>query len=309
MRISTGQIWANSLNNLMQAQQRENEANTQVSTQKVATDLAGYGSTSGVIAAYQSSLATTTGYLGVAQTVTDRLSSQDTALTTTSQSASDAKDSIMSALASNDGSTVMQSLQGAFSEALDGLNYEHNGSYLFAGGNDNTPPVSIGSMSQLSGSSVTVASVFTNGTVKKSSTIDSNTTLQTGMLASDLGTKLMQVFKDVQDYNDDPTTGPFANPLTDAQTTFLTTKAQEFSDAYSGLVNQTSLNGVMQKRVDNTTTSLQGQSDSLNQLITTRTSVDMSTAITDLQQAQVAVQASAQVLASLNSSSLLNLLK
>jgi flagellar hook-associated protein 3 FlgL len=309
MRISSSQVWSSALNNLMDAEQRQTDAGTQVSTQKVATDLAGYGSGSAVIAAYQASLSQTNGYISVSKTVSDRLSGQDLALNTTAQAASDAKDAVMNAVANNDSTTLMQGLQSAFSEALNGLNYKYNGSYLFSGGNDDTPPVSISTMSQLSGSSVTVASVFTNGSVKKASTIDANTTVQTGMLASDLGTKMMQVFKDIQDYNDDPTTGPFATPLTDAQQQFLTQKSQEFSDAYDDLNNQTAVNGTMQNRVDSTTTSLQNQADSMSGLISNRTDVDMSQAITNLQQAQIAVQASAEVISNLGSVSLLNYLQ
>jgi flagellar hook-associated protein 3 FlgL len=47
----------------------------------------------------------------------------------------------------------------------------------------------------------------------------------------------------------------------------------------------------------------------MSQLVDDHTSADMPTAISNLQQAQVAVQASAQVLANLNQTSLLNLLK
>lgn len=309
MRISTSQMWSSALNNYMNTQQQQIDASNQVTSGKISTDLAGYGSDSGVITSYQSTLATTNSYLSVASTVSDRLSSQDLALNTTSQSAGDAKQAILDAVGASSGTSLMQGLQGAFSEALNGLNYQYNGSYLFSGGNDNTPPVNVSSMSQLSGSSVSVSQIFTNGTVKKSSTIDTNTTLQTGMLASDLGTKIMQIFKDIQDYNDDPTTGPFGDSLTDAQKTFLTQKAQEFSDAYTSLTDQTAVNGNMQSQVKNTTASLQNQADSLSTVIGNKTDVNMAQAVTDLQQAQIAVQASAQVINSLKSISLLNYLQ
>jgi flagellar hook-associated protein 3 FlgL len=308
MRISTSESWNNALNNLQSAQGRQQSANDQVATQKVATDLAGYGRTSEIIASYQSSLSRTNAYLDVTQTVSDRLSSQDLAITTTSDAVSSAKDSIMSSLANASGTTLMLDLQGSFSSALSGLNYRHNGQYLFNGGNDNAAPVSITSMSQLAG--VTSSDdVFTNGTVKKTSQIDNGATIQTGMLASDLGSKLMSLYKEIQDYNDDPTTGPFSDQLTDTQKDFLTTKSQEFGTLYDQMLQQGALNGTMQQQVTNTQTSLQGQSDSLSQLVDNRTSVDMASAYSNLQQAQVAVQASAQVLANLNQTSLLNLLK
>ncbi len=314
MRISTSESWTNALANLQSAQERQTTANDQVSTQKVSTDLKGYGRSSEIIAAYQASKARTDSYVSVNSTVTERLNSQDLALNTTAQSATDAKDSILSAISSNNASDLMEQLQGAFSTALSGLNYEHNGQYLFAGGNNDTPPVSVSAMSQLSGVA-NGAAVFTNGNDKKASRIDANTTLQTGMLASDLGTKLMDLFKSVQDVDNgtssDPNApaGPFADPLTDDQKTYLTDLSQQFSALYTELTAQVALNGSYQNRVENTQKSLQGQSTSLSSLIGDRTDVDMSKAYSDLQQAQVAVQASAQVLSNLNQSSLLNLLK
>jgi len=307
MRISTAETWRSALNNLQSAQQRQYDANNEVSTQKVATDLMGYGRSSEIIAAYQSSLSRTNAYIDVNKTVTERLNSQDLALNTASQAASDAKDGVMNALASNSGASLMESIQGSFSEALQGLNYEHNGQYLFGGGNDDAAPVTANTLSDLA-AAPSIDSVFVNGTVKKASRIDASTTLQTGMLASDLGKAMLKTFQDIQQYNDGPN-GPFGDPLTDDQKTFLTAKQQEFSDAYDHLVEQTSLNGTLQNRVDNSQKSLQSQADSLQNLVGGRTDADLSKAYSDLQQAQVAVQASAQVLANLNQSSLLNLLK
>ena len=309
MRISTPDIWSNALNNLTQAQVAQQTASDQVSTQKIATDLEGYGSSSEVIAAYQSTLARTNGYVSVTQTVSNRLTSQDLALTTTSGAASSAKDAIMSSLSSNDGTSLILGLQGAFSAALNGLNYQYNGQYLFGGGNDNTPPVSVTSLSQLGAMSAsTAATVFVNGSVKKTSTVGPNTTVTTGMLASDLGKNMMQTFQDIQKYNDDPATGPFGNPLTAAQQQFLTTKSQELTTEYNALVEQTSLNGTNQNTVTNTQTSLQSQADSMTTLIGNKTDADMATAYSNLQQAQQAVTASAQILAGLKTDSLLNIL-
>jgi flagellar hook-associated protein 3 FlgL len=308
MRISTGEIWNNALNNLMHAQQRQNTANTQYTTQKVATDLGGYGRSSEIIAAYQASLAKSQNFIEVNKVVSDRLDSQDLALTRTSDAASTGKDAIMSALASGDGSALMTALQGSFSAALDGLNYVHNGQYVFGGGNDDNQPVTATSLSQLSALS-SAAAAFQNGTIKKTSRIDQHTTIQTGMLASDLGQALMQTFADLQKFNDTNVDGPFGGQLTDAQKTYLTTKSQEFATEFDKLTEQTSLNGTLQNRVDNTTTSLSGQVTSLKGLISDRTDVDLGKAYADLQQAQMSVQASAQVLSNLNQSSLLNLLR
>jgi len=310
MRVSTADSWASALNNLQTAQQSQQTANNQISTQKIATDLEGFGSTSEVIASYQSTLAQTNGYLSVANTVSSRLTDQDSALGTTAGAASDAQQSIMSALASGDGTAVMTALSGNFSEALDGLNYQSDGQYLFGGGNNSTPPVTVTSLSALGALPANSASTaFVNGSVKKTSQVDANTTVQTGMLASDLGQQMLQTFQDIQQFNDTNVDGPFGANMTAAQKTFLTTKAQEFSSEYNQLLSAQSLNGTLQTTVANTTTSLQGQATQLQTQVGNITDADMATAYSNLQQAQVAVQASAQVLSTLNQYSLLNYLK
>ncbi|MBW8733645.1 MAG: flagellin [Asticcacaulis sp.] len=305
MRVSTSQIWGNAVNNLQSAQDRQMQANDQVSTQKVSSDLMGYGRSAEIIASYQSTLSNTNAFIDVNKTVSDRLDAQDLALGRTSDAAAQAKDAIMSALASGDGSSLAIALQGAFSSSLDGLNYVHNGQYLFGGGNDDQSPVTVSTLTGLAGLPQ-ISDAFQNGDVKKSSRIDVHTTLQTGMLASDLGTTIMGLF---QQYQQQATTTPFGSQLDDTQKAFLTTLAGQFSTAYDNLVEQTSLNGTMQKRVENTTKSLQGQVTSLTGLIGDRTDADMAKAYSDLQIAQVSVQASAQVLSSLKDTSLLNLLR
>jgi len=305
MRVSTTQIWGNAVNNLQAAQDRQMKANDQVSTQKVATDLGGYGRSAEIIASYQATLSNTQAFIDVNKTVSDRLDAQNLALERTSDAAAQAKDAIMSALASGDGTSLAVALQGAFSSSLDGLNYVHNGQYLFGGGNDDNPPVTVSTLTDLA-NLTQISDAFQNGDVKKSSRIDVHTTLQTGMLGSDLGTTLMGLF---QQYQQQATATPFTSQLTDTQKTFLTNLSNQFSAAYDNLVEQTSLNGTMQKRVENTTSSLTGQVTSLTGLISDRTDAAMAKAYSDLQIAQVSVQASAQVLSSLKDTSLLNLLR
>lgn len=309
MRISTGQMWGNALSNLMQAQVRKDEANNQVSTQKVATDFGGYGRGAEVIAAYQSSLERVTGYTQVAQSVSDRLDSQNIALERASDGIATGKDGIMDAIASKslDGlSTVLQSSYMAFA---DGLNYKHQGIYLFGGGNETDAPLSAATLSDLAATSAT--DTFRNGNVKKASKIDATTTLQTGMLASEIGDEAVTVFRKLQTFiaNNTNPQGQLQGQMTDAQQTELQALANELSTAYSKMVDHTSLNGTLQTRVENTLQSLAGQESSLTNLISNKTDVNLADAYTKLEQADLTVQAASQVVANLKSTSLLDLLR
>lgn len=67
-------------------------------------------------------------------------------------------------------------------------------------------------------------------------------------------------------------------------------------------------NGVLQSQTDDAQTRLTSQQTMLGGLLSNVTSADLAKATVNLQQAQLSIQASEQVLMSLKSSSLLNLL-
>ncbi|MDC7683173.1 flagellin [Asticcacaulis sp. BYS171W] len=305
MRISTGQIWNNALSNLMQAQNRQNEANNQVSSQKIASDLGGYGRSSEVIAAYQSSLTRTNGYTEVAKSVSDRLDSQNVALERASDGIMTAKEGIQNAIATDSLDSLMTTLQSSYMAFADGINYKHQGSYLFSGGREDTLPLAANNLDELA--ATTSATAFANGTVKKTSKIDGTTTLQTGMLASDLGGEAADLFRQIKQFAD--ANQPMTGKMTEAQQTFMQDMATKLGAAYDKMIDATALNGTFQNRVDNTMTSLESQASSLENLISDKTDVNMAEAYTRLEQAQLAVQASAQVVSNLRSTSLLDLLR
>ncbi|MDC7676251.1 flagellin [Asticcacaulis machinosus] len=307
MRISTGQSWNNALSNLMQAQTRQNQANEQLQTGKVATNLGGYGRSAEIVASYQSSITRIEGYLSVNQTVSDRLDTQNIALERMGEGTEGARQTILDALANGNANTMMQALNADFAAVVDGLNFKHQGQYLFGGGKDDTPPVNIATINDV-GALANVADAFDNGTIKKSSQIDATTKLETGMLAGDLGTEVMQIYKDLYDYHNSAN-GPLDGELNDAQQAFLSGISSRFSTAYNNVLEQTSLNGSYQNRVENSATSLEAQSTSLQGLLVDRTKVDPAEAYTKLEQAQIAVQASAQVVANLSQTTLLDLLR
>jgi len=306
MRVSTSQTWTASLNNLMSAQQRQIEANDQYSTQKVSTDLKGFGTVSGTINAYQATLSTTTAYTDINKLVTNRLDTQNLALTATSDAADEAHQAILDSLAGDDGTNLMTNMELALDSALNGINMKHNGTYLFSGGNDDTAPLSVTSLSDLT-AATSVSSLFQNGEVKKTSRIDNFTTITTGVLASDIGTGLMTAFRDLKSYVE--TNGDFTKPLTDAAKTALTAFAAQFDTAYNGLVDATASNGGLQSQVESVQTALDNQSIMLEGIISDHTDADMGAAYSAMQLAQTAVEASSQVISNLNSNSLLNYLK
>jgi flagellar hook-associated protein 3 FlgL len=305
-RISTADSYAAIIANMQQAQAQLSTASNQVSSGETATDLQGYAAHAETLTAMQAVNNQVTGYLSQDSILANKLTTQDTGLQQVANAATGASQAINSAIANNTGDTLMQSLEVQFQNAAEGLNSTYNGEYVFAGGQVNTPPVSVSSMSALA-SAPSVASVFQNDQQITSSQINQNTTVQTGFLASNLGTPLMTALQAIQNYNDGPN-GPFTGQLTATQITFLQGQIASLNTAASTLNGQAAQNGGVQSQLTNTQTDLTDQQNTLGTMIGNIAAANVAQASANLQQAQLAIQAAAQVFLALQNTSLLSVL-
>ena len=148
---------------------------------------------------------------------------------------------------------------------------------------------------------------FQNDSYTVKAKLDDSTTVTTGQLASNLGSPMMTAFQAIQAYNDGPN-GPLNGPLTAAQATFLTGAMQNWVGISTNLTSAAAQNGLVQQQVDTVAKNLVTQQNTLTSMIGNITDADMAKAATDLSNAQLSVQASAKVLQSLQSDSLLTLL-
>jgi flagellar hook-associated protein 3 FlgL len=92
-------------------------------------------------------------------------------------------------------------------------------------------------------------------------------------------------------------------------TAFLKAQMGELDKANAGLTNQTAKNGLIQNHVETALDAQENQKTALQKMMQDKSGYDPARAITDLQMAQVAIEASAQIINSLKSTSLLNLLR
>jgi flagellar hook-associated protein 3 FlgL len=305
-RVSTAGSYASVLANIQQAQARQQEAGRQVSSQVKASDYKGYARNAEVLTAMRGVQTKVNGFIDQTKSLGAKLEIQASGLSQVSDAAKNARESIADAVATNNGSTVMQQLQGYFTDAISGLNSKYGGKYLFAGGKVDDQPVTAGLLSDLT-AAPSVGSLFNNDTFKANSRLDENVSLQTGILASDVATPLFTQMKAIQAYVE--TNGPFTGDLTVAQSDFLKSTLAGLDTTYDDLTAVEAQNGVMQTRADDAQTALADRSTMLEAMTGDITDVDLAEAVTKLEQVQLSVQASAQVFASLRGSSLLDILK
>nr|WP_295111160.1 flagellin [uncultured Caulobacter sp.] len=305
-RVSTVQNYNIMTSNLMAAQIRQNAVGAQVSSQKVATDLKGYAKNAEMLTAMRSTQTKINGLVDQTKLVGNRLEMQDTGLGRISNATQSGREAIANALAAGSAATLMQQMTAAFGEVVQGLNAKSNGLYVFSGAKTDTPTTTATTMADLTSVPIT-SDLFQNDQYIATNRVDEQTNAKTGILGDAIGADVFEAFKQVQAYVD--ANGPFTGNLDNNQVNFLKGLLPVFDAAQKGVVEAQGKNGVTQKRFENAQTDLSNQADTLTTMVGGITDVDMADAVTRLEAAKLAVQASAQVFTSLQASSLLNVLK
>jgi flagellar hook-associated protein 3 FlgL len=304
-RVATNSQSQYLLSQIMQAENNLNTTQAQVTSGNVSSQYSGYGDKTAVLEATRSAADRVTGYQTATTNALTQVNEQDSQLSSLSDLANSLRTAITTALANNDGSTLMTTAQGIFDQASQILNTKDgNGNYLYGGDNNNQPPLSISDMSSLA-SPATAAGAFQNGSIPSSVMVADGQTVQTGVLASDIGTQLMATLKSLVDLNNSE---PLSTTISATQNAALSTAVGTATNAATTINNVAAQNGnnysQLQDASDNQTT----MSALYKTFVSNIQEVDMPTAITQLNQDQVSLQAAVQVTAQLNQISLLNYL-
>lgn len=303
-RVSTAFAFQSGAADFLRAQGRQVEANQQIANGKRAMDLKGFGRQSETLIAAKTVQARASGFVEMHKLLGGRLDAQNLALERVADAAEQSRQLVLSAVSSGRGDSLVKTLDSLFGQAVDALNWKHEGRHLFSGSQVASEPVPISTMAELK-AAPSVAAVFTNDQVRTQSRLSENTSLTTGFLADEIGTELFEVLRSIQDFHE---TTPLTGELTTAQTAFLQGKLAEFGEAYEGLLGRIAENGLNQQRVDDAREAQARRVTSLDGFISDVAEVDVAEAYARLQQAELAVQASAAALKALKESSLLNFL-
>jgi flagellar hook-associated protein 3 FlgL len=304
-RVSTAFAFKAGTADFLRAQGKQVEAQQQMSDGKRATDLRGFGRSSETLIAAKTVQARASSFVGMHKLLAGKLEAQNLALERTAEAAEASRQLLLGAVASNRGESLMKTLDSIFGQAADALNWKHEGRYLFAGSQVAQEPVAVKQMEDLT----TPATVFTNDQTRLESRLNESSTLTTGFLADEIGSELFGVLRTIQAYHEDPATGPLTGELSADQAAFLKTQMPLLVNAHDGLLDRVAENGLMQQRVDDARDAQNARVNMLEGYIAEIAEVDFAEAFSRLQQAQLAVGASAQALKALKETSLLYLLR
>jgi flagellar hook-associated protein 3 FlgL len=304
-RVATNSQSQYLLSQIMQAENKLNTTQAQVTSGNVSSEYSGYGDKTAVLEATRSAADRTTGYQTATTNALTQVDQQDSQLSSLSDLANSLRTAITTALANDDGSTLMTTAQGIFDQASQILNTKDgSGNYLYGGDKNSQPPLSISDMSALA-SPATAAGAFQNGSIPNSVMVADGQTVHTGVLASDIGTQLMATLKSLVDLNNST---PLSATITSAQNTALSTTVGTATNAATTINNAAAQNGNTYNQLQDASDNQKTMSALYKSFVSNIQEVDMPTAITQLNQDQVSLQAAVQVTAQLGQISLLNYL-
>ena len=304
-RIGTAATAQLMLAQIQKAQVAVDTANRQVVTGKVSDTYSGYGDKTAVMEAARSAAAHADANVATAQQASSRLDLQDVQLSQLGDLADEVRQTLTKAAADQDATSLMTQMQGFFNQAVDILTTKDSNGYIFAGDNNQQPPVTIASLSDLAALG-SPALAFDNGTAKTTVRIGDSQTVQVGILASDLGTQLFSLFQQVAQFDSGT---PFDAKTNPAQQSFLESTIPTSTNVTQDINRQSAANGINYQMVQNTMTRLQATSGVYKSFVSNIENVDITEALSRLNQNQIALQASFQLTSTLNKLSLLDFLQ
>jgi flagellar hook-associated protein 3 FlgL len=305
-RVATNSQSQYLLQQIMRANQSLDTSQMQVSSGKVSSDYAGIGNKTAALEAARAAASRADAFQSNTQLALTQTDLQDTQLTSLAGLATQLQSAIRTAVGDSDGTALMSTAQSIFLQASSILNAtDANGNYLYGGQKSDTPPFSASALGDLA--SAPVDSFFVNGDIPKSVQVGDGQTQQIGVLASDIGTKLMSALKAL--YQQDTPPGSIAGQLTDTQTTALSNAVlPAAADAVENLNAATAANGDTFNSLKDAITNQKSLSNLYSGFVSDIEDVDMAQALTNLNSNQVALQAALMVTAKLGQLSLLNYL-
>ena len=305
-RVGTSSFSHLLINEYSRIQARAQQTQAQIASGKVGDQFADVKDKAGVLAAAKIKAAGVEAFSAATKEVLSRLDLQDLHLKEMSDLTARLRAAIGDALSTGHAPSLMPQVNDLFNQAVGLLNSKIDGKYIYGGSRTDQPPVNAATLADLV-AAPTVGDVFDNSTLKQTQRLDENETIETGILASELGTDLMQTFKDIATFNAGGG-GPFGMDLTAAQTAFLNTQNVAVPGIQGGINLIAAVNGSRHGQATNALERHEGMAIYFAKFVGDIEDVDLAEAVSRLNQDQVAAEAAARMIAQINQLSLLDVM-
>jgi len=304
-RVASFHQSQNLMAELMRSQARVFVDQQQISTGKVAQTFKDIPRDAGVLLSAKAIELKTEQFTRAGQELGSRLDLQNVHLEGVASSAQQLREVVLEAVANEKGLSLMQEVQGLFSNVTNILNTQVDGRHLYAGTRTDVAPVNASDISDLVAATA-ASDLFENNSLKPSMMVDDSLNIEYGVLASDLATDLFDAMKRIADFDN---ATPFGTDLTTAQRDYLQSEVGNLAQIAEDMTAQVSANGLNSHLVERSLERHAATEVQIKTFIADIEDVDLAEAITRLNSDQTAVEAATRVLGTLNNFSLMDFLR
>lgn len=241
-RVATGPVTHTMLSGMQRVQQKLADSLTQQSTQKKANDYGALGIDTSRLLSARSMLARQEAQKSVGSHVQTTLEFYNTSLTGLDTGIEKLRKALLEVVGTGNGSGIQAMIEDTFKDLRGALNTAVAGQPIFAGSQTDNDPFTPAKLADLVG--LDPADAFTNDQVKTSAQLADGVNMEFGIVASDVGLKLVQAFKTLAE------AGEFGESPTDAQIAAVRDAMGQLEGGLHDVRSISANNGRKQNQVD-----------------------------------------------------------
>jgi flagellar hook-associated protein 3 FlgL len=305
-RISTYNQFFASTNGLLRGQDAMSVAQQQTSSGKKAQDLKGYGADASRLLSAKAVSARIDARTDALKALQSRAEVEATALDLASTAAGDARQSIMNALANENGAGLRTALEQALATVFTAANQQYAGQYIFGGtdGYDQpTNPIDLEALGLLPDTSLQ----FNDTGDNRQLTVQDGYDITMTSSAREIFQPFMDLLQDIRSWEQANT--PLNGKLNPAQVAFVQSLVPQISAIHSGIIDHEAAAGTKAKQLELSILANEEQSTTLQKTIGDQENADLAEVASRLSAARTQYEASASIFAQLRNVNLLQYLR
>jgi flagellar hook-associated protein 3 FlgL len=307
-RISSYNQFFGSAAGISSGQTNMAKAQAQAATQKVATDLKGYGQQTGRLLSSKSYADRLDRRAETLSALQGRADVEAAALSGATEAVKFARDSIGNAVASGNAAGLRTAMEQVVATLGSAANAQYGGQAVFGGNWGYGDPFVVTSLDDLAIAGVAGADAFWVDTGENRRVmIDDNREIQLSDGAESIFRPLIDFITQIRVWENNNTA--LTGKMSDTQAAFVMSLMPNIANLQAGLIDQEANAGLTAKQIENTALSNKDQRDTLTKTIGDQENVDLAEVATRLAAAQTQYQTSASIFGQMRDMNLLQYLR
>jgi Flagellin and related hook-associated proteins len=283
------------------SQNKLSETQLHLASGKKAQDYADLGTEAVRTLTARSLLARQEAHGTVAKRLGTTLAIQDANISSIESSTEAMRIEIMKAIGTGESPGLHEAINAAFQQVRAALNANEGGVPLFAGSQTGQLPFKPETLADLVGTPA--ADMFSNDGVRAKARVAEGLDVEFGVLASDLGSKIMEGFRVLAE------AAPFGEKLADSQATALSDAMKQIEEGLTQIRSINAENGRKQAQIETLEGRAEDRTILLTELVSRNEDADLAQVASELTQRKTVLEASYSIYSRLSDFNLLQFLR